>query len=72
MLQSIDSNISKNDANQIFKRIDKNQEHKIRLKDFKQIFLEYDFSDINNQAETLISELKEIIQNNSLSVDKIF
>lgn len=42
------------------------------MEEFKKIFVNYDFGDINDKAARIITDIKEIIKNNNLNLEEIF
>lgn len=56
----------------MFKLLDNNGDGKITLEEFKNIFCNYDFSDLTDVAERIITDLKEIIKANNLNLADIF
>jgi hypothetical protein len=41
----------------------------VSLDEFKQIFIDYDFADINDKATQIVTDLKQIIIANNLDIE---
>jgi len=52
--------------------VDTSKDGAVSLDEFKSIFNNWDFSDINDQGTQVITDLQEIIKHNNLSLKQIF
>jgi len=52
--------------------VDASKDGAVSLDEFKSIFNNWDFSDINDQGTQVITDLQEIIKHNNLSLKQIF
>ncbi|KAL4439078.1 hypothetical protein ABPG74_008853 [Tetrahymena malaccensis] len=69
---SIDPRITSFESKAIFRVVDTSNDKKISLQEFASIFCQYDFADIDDPAQILITDLKEIIKANQLNLKEIF
>ena len=68
----IDPRITFIESSYIFKQVDKNEDGSISMEEFKKIFVDYDFIDINDKASRIITDLKEIVKANKIDLKEIF
>lgn len=60
------------ETSEIFSRVDKSNDGKISIEEFKNLFDEYDFSELGDLATNLINELRQIIISYNLNLQDIF
>ncbi len=72
MMQIIDARINFYEAAYLFDKVDTSRDGKVSLDEFKQIFIDYDFADINDKATQIVTDLKQIIIANNLDIEQIF
>lgn len=68
-LQCISPRINLEESKEIFKVVDSSKDKKISLGEFAAIFIHYDFADIDDPAQSIITDLKEIIKANDMNLE---
>lgn len=71
-LKNISPKITLEDSNEIFKVVDSSKDKKISLGEFAAIFCHYDFADIDDTAQNIITDLQEIIKANNMDLEQTF
>ncbi|KRX01734.1 Protein kinase-like domain [Pseudocohnilembus persalinus] len=71
-LCSIDPRITSSESAHIFKLVDTHKSGTISKQEFQDLFINYDFSDLNDKGQHIIKDLKEIIKAHKLDINKIF
>lgn len=56
------------EMDKLFKFMDKSNDNKISIEEFKELFCNNDFSELRNLAKRIISDLKDIIINNRMDL----
>ena len=64
----IDPTIAFYEVYYIFCYFDKTNDGEVSSKEFENVFKSWDFSETNDKANTIITDLKEIIKNNNLNL----
>jgi hypothetical protein len=64
----IDPRVTFYEANEIFSKVDVSKDGKVTLQEFQNIFMAYDFCDIKDKGQHLITDLKEIIKANKIDL----
>ncbi|KRX01735.1 Protein kinase-like domain [Pseudocohnilembus persalinus] len=72
LLNKIDPRITTYEANHLFQMIDTSKDGRVSKSEFQSIFVDYDFSDLSDKAEQIITDLREIIKANNIEIQKVF
>lgn len=72
LLHSLDEKITFYEAKHLFNILDASEDHSIQFEEFKEIFMDYDFVDLDDKFSILVNEIKNIIQNNKVDLKQIF
>ena len=72
MVQTIDPRITFYEASYLFQKVDQSGDGKVSLQEFKGVFNEFDFCDINDKASQIIIDFKEIMKNNNMDLETVF
>ncbi|KRX05996.1 Protein kinase-like domain [Pseudocohnilembus persalinus] len=71
-LSTIDKRLTSQETLHLFKKFDTSKDGLVSLDEFMEVFLQYDFSDIQDTAYILIHEIREIIKSYNIKVREVF
>ncbi|KAM3146320.1 hypothetical protein pb186bvf_001665 [Paramecium bursaria] len=71
-LHKLDPTVTTDESNHLFQFLDQSGDGQISQDEFKRLFQEVDFSNIDDVADRMIFELKEIVKANKLDLSRVF
>ncbi|KAL4508374.1 hypothetical protein ABPG72_003678 [Tetrahymena utriculariae] len=71
-LKKLDKKIKESQAKHLFSILDKQENGYMLFNQFESMFNEWDFSNLQDRAQVIINELKEIVKVNKLDLEQIF
>ncbi|KAL4456982.1 hypothetical protein ABPG74_014620 [Tetrahymena malaccensis] len=72
LLKKLDKQIKESHAKHLFSILDKQENGYMLFDQFESMFNEWDFSNLQDRAQVIINELKEIVKVNKLDLEQIF
>ncbi|EAR99474.2 kinase domain protein (macronuclear) [Tetrahymena thermophila SB210] len=72
LLKKLDKQIKESQAKHLFSILDKQENGYMLFDQFESMFNEWDFSNLQDRAQVIINELKEIVKVNKLDLENIF